>query len=134
MHVPHNATVAVADGRKLNLFQNTDTAGGITLKALPAAHPHEESGGAGNHHHDSSANPSHGQNEEDDFAAGIAALLAAQVQNGKVQHLVVIAAAKTLGEMRKQYTKSVSAVLVGELSKDLTGHSVKDIEKALQAA
>ena len=134
MHVPHNATVAVADGRKLNLFQNTDTAGGITLKALPAAHPHEESGGAGNHHRDSSANPSHGQTEEDDFAAGVAALLGARVQSGTVKHLVVIAAAKTLGELRKHYTKPVSAALVGEVSKDLAGHSIKEIEKALLAA
>lgn len=134
MNVPQNATVAVADGRKLNLFQNIDTAGGVTLKALPAAHPHEESGGAGNHHRDSSANPSHGQTEEDDFAAGVAALLAAQVQNGKIQHLVVIAAAKTLGELRKHYTKPVTAALVGEVSKDLAGHPVKEIEKTLVAA
>ena len=41
---------------------------------------------------------------------------------------------RTLGEMRKGYHKQLSAVLIGELDKDLTGHSVQDIEKALEAA
>jgi len=36
--------------------------------------------------------------------------------------------------MRKGYHKQLSAVLVGELDKDLTGHSVPEIEKALEAA
>ncbi len=134
MHVPQHAIVAVADGRKLNLYQNTDTAGGVTLKELPAVHPHEESGGSGNHRHDSSANPSHGGAEEEDFAAGVAALLGRQVLSGEIEHLVVIAAAKTLGGLRQHYTKAVSAALVGEVSKDLAGHSIKEIEKALLAA
>ena len=40
----------------------------------------------------------------------------------------------TLGELRKHYHKEVSSRLAGELAKDLTGHSVPDIEKALMAA
>jgi len=47
---------------------------------------------------------------------------------------VIIAAPRTLGEMRKGYHKSLSDVLIGELDKDLTGHSVQDIEKALAVA
>lgn len=49
------------------------------------------------------------------------------------QH-VVIPALRTPGEMRKGYHKQLSAVLVGELDKDLTGHSVPQIEKALETA
>ncbi len=133
MHVPQNTTVVVADGRKVSFYQNTDTGGGITLKALPSIHPEAESGGSGHHHHDSSANPSHGQTEKDDFAAGVASLLGGQVQSGGIQHLIVIAAPKTLGELRKHYSKPVLAALTGEIAKDLAGHSIKEIEKAISA-
>ena len=70
-----------------------------------------------------------------DFNAGIgiAEMLNRGVLAGKVKALVVIADPRTLGELRKEYHKSLEAVLVGEIPKDLTGHSLKDIEKALAA-
>jgi hypothetical protein len=39
---------------------------------------------------------------------------------------------RTFGELRKHYHKSLSAILVGEIEKDLTGHNIQDIEKALR--
>jgi len=39
-----------------------------------------------------------------------------------------------LGELRKHYHKSLTAALVGEIAKDLTGHSIADIEKTVAAA
>ena len=134
MHIPQAATIVVADGRNVSLYENTDTSGGLKLEALPEIHPHAESGGSGNRHHDSSANPSHGQAEEDDFAAGVAALLGRQVRSGTIQHLVVVAAPKTLGELRKHIDKPVSSALIGEIAKDLAGHTISDIEKAIMAA
>ena len=134
MQLPHNAVVVVADGSKLNLFQNTDSQGGLSLHALPAAELTAHKGGSGGRHHDSSANPSHGQGDEDDFAASVAAYLETQVEGGHLRHLAVIAAPKTLGEMRKHFSKQVSAVVVGEIAKDLTGHASKDVEKAILAA
>ena len=44
--------------------------------------------------------------------------------------LVVIAAPKTLGELRKHYHKQLETVLEGELSKDLVGRPVADVEAA----
>ena len=41
---------------------------------------------------------------------------------------------RTLGELRKSYHKKLSEVLRGEISKDLTGHAVHDIEKTIAAA
>jgi protein required for attachment to host cells len=35
--------------------------------------------------------------------------------------------------MRKHYHKALSAILLGEIAKDLTGHSLADVEKALTA-
>jgi len=46
----------------------------------------------------------------------------------------VIAPPKTLGELRKHYHKEVSSRITGELAKDLTGHPVPDIEKAIADA
>ena len=133
MHLPHDTVVAVADGRKFVLFRNTDSHGGITLTALPTALLGAGHAGAGARHHDSAANPAHGQDQEDDHAAAIATLLNKQVDEHAIAALVVIAAPRTLGELRKHYSKQVSAVLVGELAKDLAGHSTHDIEQALAA-
>ncbi len=64
----------------------------------------------------------------------IADVLNRRVLNGKITGLVVIAAPKALGELRKHYHKELEAILVGEIAKDLTGHSIQDIEKSIAAA
>lgn len=46
----------------------------------------------------------------------------------------MIAAPKSLGELRKHYHKALEAKLMGEIVNDLTGYSVADIEKAVHAA
>jgi protein required for attachment to host cells len=56
------------------------------------------------------------------------------VLDGKVTDLIVIAAPRTLGELRKHYHQKLSATLVGEVAKDLTGHSLQDVEKAIATA
>ena len=89
---------------------------------------------SGGRHNSSAANPDDSQQDEDSFSAGIAGMLNKQVLEGKIKNLVIVAAPRTLGELRKGYHKSLSDVLIGELDKDLTGHTVQDIEKALAAA
>ena len=128
------ATVAVADGEKLILFRNTGDEANPKLTALPEADVENENAGSGARHVSSSANPDDSQAEEDGFAAGISDLLNKRVLDGKVANLIVIAAPRTLGELRKNYHQKLKAVLVGEIDKDLTGHAVHDIEKAIAAA
>ena len=134
MQLPKNSTIAVADGEKLNLYRNTGDEAHPVLQALPAENAESDNKSSGSRRHSSSANPDHGQLEEDSFAAGTAELLNRHVLDGSISDLIIIAAPKTLGELRKHYHKTLSAVLVGEISKDLTGHSLKDIEKAIAAA
>ncbi len=134
MQLPKGATVAVADGEKLNLFRNTGDKANPKLTALPAADVDSDNKGSGARHQSSAANPDDSQVEEDSFAAGIAALLNRQVLDGQITHLVVIAAPRTLGELRKHYHKALSAVLVGEIAKDLTGHPIHDIERTIADA
>jgi protein required for attachment to host cells len=74
------------------------------------------------------------QQEEDRFAADTAALLKKRALTNDYETLIIIAPPRTLGELRKHYHKEVSSRLAGELGKDLTGHSIPDIEKALAAA
>ncbi len=134
MKVPKNALVAVADGERLNLFSNVGDEAAPELK--PVAHDDVDATnkGSGGRHHSSAANPSDSQQNEDAFAAGIADLLNKRALDGKIEALIIIAAPRTLGELRKHYHKALTALLVGEIPKDLTGHSVADVEKAITAA
>ncbi len=134
MQLPKGATVAVADGEKLNLFRNTGDEADPKLIALPASAVSSDNKGSGARHQSSSANPDSSQVEEDSFSAGVADLLNRQVLDGKITDLFIIAAPRTLGEMRKHYHKKLSAMLVGEISKDLTSHSLNDIEKTIASA
>lgn len=74
------------------------------------------------------------QQEEDRFAAETADLLKRRALANDFESLIVVAPPKTLGELRKHYHKEVTQRLVAELDKDLTGHPVPDIERALSAA
>ena len=134
MQVPQNAVIAVADGEKLSLFENEGNALDIKLRAIPSDEIDGSKTPSGARHSSSAANPDDSQQDEDGFSNGITEMLNRQVLDGKIKNLVIIAAPRTLGEMRKNYHKQLSAVLIGELDKDLTGHSVQAIEKALEAA
>jgi protein required for attachment to host cells len=134
MQLPKETTVAVADGEKLKLFRSTGGETNPKLTALPGLDVSSDNKGSGARHQSSSANPDNSQVEEDSFAAGIADLLNQQVLDGKVTDLIIIVAPRTLGELRKHYHKKLSATLVGEISKDLTGHSLQEVERAIAAA
>ena len=134
MLLPNGAVVAVADGQKLNLFHNKGDEAHPTLAATAVGSIESDNHGSGGRHHSSSANPDHGQVEEDSHSAGVAAMLNSEVTAGRIKHLVVIASPRALGELRKHYSKELSAVIVGEIAKDLTGHATGDIEKAIAAA
>ena len=134
MLLPHGATVAVADGKILNLFRNTGDEAAMKLAPLPRQAVASDNHGSGGRHVSSSANPDAGQIAEDGFAAGIARMLNSHVLDGSISALVVIAAPRTLGELRKHYHQKLTGVLLGEIAKDLTGHPVHDVEKTLAAA
>jgi protein required for attachment to host cells len=74
------------------------------------------------------------QLEEDRFAVDIAAMLKDRALANDFESLVVAAPPRTLGELRKHYHVEVANRLAGEIPKDLTGHPITEIEKALMAA
>ena len=132
MILPTDTIVAVADGEKLALFRNTGTETEMSLVAAADQDVDPVSGAGGSN--SSSSNPDESRVEEAGFATGIVDMLNKRVLAGKFSNIVIIAAPKTLGEMRKHYHKKLEEALLGEIAKDLTGHSIADIEKSIHAA
>jgi protein required for attachment to host cells len=132
MILPTDTLIAVADGEKLDLFRNVGTETDLKLSAAPEALVEAVSGSGGEN--SSSANPDESRVKENGFASGIVEMLNSRVLANEFKDIVIIAAPKTLGEMRKHYHKRLEDALVGEIAKDLTGHSIVDIEKTINAA
>ena len=133
MQLSKGATVAVADGEKFNLFRNAGDEAGLKLEAVSHEAIDTVSSSNGGRQ-SSSGNPDSGQAGEDGFSAGSVQFLNQEVLGGGIDALVIIAAPRALGEMRKHYHKALSAVLKGEIAKDLTGHPIADVEGAIAAA
>ena len=134
MLIPPGATIAVADGQKLSLFHNTGHDNELKLTALPHPAIGAHHKGADHGHQSSAANPDGTQIEEDGFSGGVVEYLNKEVLEGRIGKLVIIAAPRALGELRKHYHKQLSANLVGEIAKEMTGSSVHDIERTVAAA
>jgi len=123
--------------------QKTDAAGGSSSTQMGSGAPSVARGGS-NHASGGGAQfaPSRGsmgeadyhQLEEDRFAAEAAEMLKKRALANDFEALMIVAPPKTLGELRKHYHKEVEHRLKGELDKDLTGHPIEAIEKALIAA
>lgn len=132
MILPNGALVAVVDGEKLALFKNT---GGLEISLTAEPNPEIAGrvvGSAGRA--SSEANPDNDTQAEDGFAMGVAEVLNKWAVTDRFDKLLVIAAPKTLGELRKHWHKELSARLVGEIAKDLTGHSTDQIAAAIDKA
>ena len=151
MQVPHNAFVLVADGRKALFFRNE---GDAEYPNLQVEHAEEQAnpadrdqktdaagaasttrgGGQFSSGGGSMGETDFHQQEEDRFAAETADMLKRRALANDFEALIIVAPPKTLGELRKHYHKEVSDRLTGELAKDLTGHPVPGIERALRSA
>lgn len=143
MRVPHDAIVLVADGRKLLMLRNEGDALRPNLQVERKeeqenpANGAQASDAAGRSFQSVGARRSayeetdFHQLEEDRFAADAAALLKARALRNEFESLIIVAPPRTLGELRKHYHKEVSDRLRAEIAKDLTRHTVPQIEEAL---
>jgi protein required for attachment to host cells len=132
MLLPHGTVIALVDGEKLDLFRNGGNESHPELAPLPAPTLDETRHNAGQRQDSNRGNPSGHHHLEASHAAAVAEWLNSQVLGHKIEHLVVIADPRTLGEMRRHYHKQLEAVLLGELAKDLAGRSGPDIIAALR--
>lgn len=146
MHVPHNSVIVVADGEKMLFFRNEGDGEYLNLtverkreqdnppdraqKTDEPGRAFDASGGAGRSAYEET---DYHQLEEDRFAADTADLLKKRALRNDFDSLVVVAPPRTLGELRKHYHKEVEKRLAGEIAKDLTGHTVPEIEKIIKS-
>lgn len=131
MLLPHNTKVIVADGAQVRLFRNAGREIDLELEELGAPDI-AVSSDSGGHHHSSSANPDRHTAHEDAFAAAVAHWLRGEVQAGRIEGVFIIASPRLLGEMRHHITPDLQPKIVGELAKELVGHSVADITSAVR--
>lgn len=131
MLLPHGAVIALVDGHSFELYRNAGTEADPELSAIPAPKldAHNHSGGS---HHSSAGNHADSLVAEDAHAIAAVSWLNGQVLAGKVKDLVVFAAPRTLGELRKHYHKMTTRALLKEVNKDFTGKQPDAILAALR--
>lgn len=134
MLLPHGAVIAVVDGVKLHLYRNAGDDIRPALAAMDAPALHQHGTDAGKRHHSSTANPDEHRMEEDRNAAFAADWLNREVEAGHIPHLFVIAPPRTLGELRRHYSKTLKAKLLGDLARDLADHTIDEVQAAALAA
>lgn len=71
--------------------------------------------------------------EKERFATSIADRINKAAQAGAFTQIVIIAPPKTLGDLRREFTKETEAKIVAEIHKDLTKHTIFEIESVLTA-
>ncbi|HEY5106477.1 MAG TPA: host attachment family protein [Caulobacteraceae bacterium] len=139
MEIPHNAHVLVADGRKLLLFKNDGSVAAPKLNV--ATHREQDSAATQEQGADKPGQTQSSvggvrsgyeqtdfhQQDEDRFAADAAEMLKRQVLAGRIEALIVIAAPRTLGELRKHYHHEVAKRVLGEIAKDVAGRPTDEI-------
>lgn len=131
MLLPHGAIIALVDGRGLELYRNAGNIAEPSLAPLPAPSLEPRNKGAGGRH-ETVANPSGNLLDEDAHAAAVADWLNSEVLAHRIEQLVVIAAPRTLGELRRHYHKQLEQVLFAELDKDLVGRPANEVLAALR--
>lgn len=134
MIIANGTIVAVVDGAHLRLFRNKGREPDIKLVAEPEPRLEHANVGSGGRHRSSTANPDRSRLQEDDFAAAVAAYLNHEALAGRIGNLVIVADARTLGELRRHFHHALADRLAGQVEKDLTGLPIRGIEKALRAA
>ena len=132
MKLPHNAHVAVVDGNRFMLLQNTGQPFEPSLKMVeePSLDPSNFSAGV---RHQDDAGQRTGATDLNDLAHAAAATewLNAKTVAGELEHLMVVADPKTLGEMRRHYHGTLESALVGEIDKAMTGEPLEKIAKVI---
>jgi protein required for attachment to host cells len=139
MDIPRNAHVLVVDGRKLLLFKNKGSAAAPKLSV--EAHREHDSAAT---HDQGSDKPGQTQSrigavrsgyeetdfhqqDEDRFAVDAADMLKREALAGRIEALIVIAAPRTLGELRRHYHAEVKKRVVGEIAKDVASRPTGEI-------
>jgi len=144
MPLANLALVLVTDGRKTLFFRNHGDINQIDLRT----EAHDEREDAKDSEMKTDAPGSIGQSaghsgrvayeetdfhqlEEDRWAKAAAEEINRRALANDFETLAIIAPPKTLGELRKQLHKEAAKRVVCEIPKEMTGHTIADIEKLI---
>ena len=145
MPIANHALVLVTDGRKTLFFRNHGDINQIDLRTeahdervdqsdgemkTDAAGSTHQSGGYGRSSYEET---DFHQLEEDRWAKSAAEEVNKRALSNDFEALAIIAPPKTLGELRKQLHKEAAKRVVCEIAKEMTGHTIADIEKLIVA-
>lgn len=145
MKIEHGTLVMVADGAKLLLFRNEGDEKYAVLETLaneqqrsPASHEQGTDAPGRSFASIGTARSSYEETDwhqqaEDAFARHVAAVLERSAANHPEAGIVVIAAPRTLGELRKAYGRMTAVRLLAEIDKELADHTTDDVIAALAA-
>jgi protein required for attachment to host cells len=137
--------ILIADGARAKVYQNNGPGTGLRETRFPEmlgvneqpqdinadrAGSNRNSGGGGAHRMNHSSDPQREQKRV--FAKDIADFLKIQEQDNAFDELVIVAPAKTLGDLREVLDKSVASHVKMEVAKDLTQFSVQELPKHLE--
>ena len=131
MLLPHGTVIALVDGQHLELYRNSGGGAEPEFTALPSPKLDAHNHSAGSHH-SSAGNHDDQMVIEDAHAGAAVAWLNDEVLGHRIEHLMIVAPPRTLGEMRKHYHKQLERVLLCELHKDLIGKAPSAILAALR--
>ena len=145
MTLPNNALVLVADGRKALFLRNRGDGRQIDLRTTSSSEYEDRkdsdiktdasgqapapagTGLAGG----TMGEPDFHQQEKDRFARDLAEKINAMALAGELDAIVIIAPAKTMGELRTYWHGEVSKRIIGEHVKEMTDRPLQDIEALL---
>ncbi len=139
MQIEHGTLVMVADGAQVLVFRNEGDGKYPVLETLTHArndNPASREQGSdapGRTHSSTDARRScYGetdwhQQSEDDFARHAADVLESAASAHAGRDIVIVAAPRTLGTLRKHYGRATEKQLLAEIDKDLVGHTTDDI-------
>jgi len=145
LNIPKQALVVVGDGEKALFLRNVGTVRKLELEVEnvlahgnPSTHeqgtdkPGRTSARVGTARSAIEESDSH-QLGEERFASEIAAILYRLAHANQFEALVVAAPPKVLGNLRKAFHKEVVDRIILQVPKELTSHTVLDIERLLAA-
>lgn len=145
MPLANLALVIVTDGRKTLFFRNHGDVNQIDLRTeahderedakdsdmkTDAAGSNAQSGGFGRPSYEET---DFHQLEEDRWAKHAAEDVNKRALANDFEALAIIAPPKTLGKLRKKLHKEAARRVVCEIAKEMTGHTIADIEKLIVA-
>jgi protein required for attachment to host cells len=143
LRIKYGDWVFVGDGRKALLLRNDGDPDLLNLRRVEVREKEEH---APSHLQGSEAPGSHaGTNgprnatyaadwhalEEEHFSVTVAERLNRAAEAGEFTHIVIVAPPKVLGALRPEFSKKTRGMILAEIDKDLTHHTIPEIEKIL---